>query len=36
MRLREFLAANWAAFQSFCEEQGDDPEEIEKCVADGE
>lgn len=36
MRLREFLSANWSLFESFCKENGDYPEEIEKAVADDE
>lgn len=36
MRIREFIAAYWSNFESFCESNGDDPEEIEKAVADDE
>lgn len=36
MRVREFLDANWAMFEAFCEENGDDAEEISKVVSDDE
>lgn len=36
MRIREFLAENWSLFESFCEGNGDDPEQIEQVVSDDE
>lgn len=34
MRVREFLSANWALWESFCEENGDDPQEIDESLSD--
>lgn len=34
MRIAEFIAENWALFESFCESRGDNPQEIEKAVTD--
>ncbi len=34
MRIAEFLAENWSKFVSFCEQHGDDPDEIYKAVSD--
>lgn len=32
MRVRDFLAANWALFESFCESNGDNAEQIDKVL----
>lgn len=32
MRLREFIEANWALFEAFCAENGDDAEEIDQAI----
>ncbi|WP_257785775.1 hypothetical protein [Pantoea agglomerans] len=32
MRVREFLEANWSLFESFCEENGDNAEEIDQVL----
>ncbi|AVO22962.1 hypothetical protein HWB57_gp125 [Erwinia phage vB_EamM-Bue1] len=36
MRVREFLAANWSMFESFCESNGDNAEEIDKTLEDNQ
>ena len=28
MRVNEFLAENWSQWEAFCEQNGDDPQEI--------
>lgn len=34
MRIAEFLAENWYKFEAFCEQHGDDADEIYKAVSD--
>lgn len=33
MRIAEFIGENWAMFEAFCEERGDDADEIYKSVS---
>lgn len=32
MRIAEFLGENWSKWESFCENNGDDPDEIYKEI----
>lgn len=34
MRIAEFLAENWQQFVYFCEERGDDADDIYKAVSE--
>ena len=32
MRIQEFLSENWSKFESFCDQHGDDAQEIYKQI----